>query len=150
MTIHTDLEQAFREADVIVLLDEGWSEDSDRGNEEEVKKKTVKGISDRYREYGQLIDTMANKDVKVIVSGDSFVNLRCSLLLDNVHSIDSHQFVTVATQLENEAKAIVAKKLKVRTSGSKFSPFVPSVYSHCISAWSLFIQDEWPLPLLLL
>ncbi|XP_031148149.1 putative malate dehydrogenase 1B isoform X2 [Sander lucioperca] len=74
VTIHTDLEQAFREADVIVLLDEGWSEDSDRGNEEEVKKKTVKGIS------------------------------------------DSHQFVTVATQLENEAKAIVAKKLKVRTS----------------------------------
>ncbi|XP_078099583.1 putative malate dehydrogenase 1B [Sander vitreus] len=116
VTIHTDLEQAFREADVILLLDEGWSEDSDRENEEEVKKKTVKGISDRYREYGQLIDTMANKDVKVIVSGDSFVNLRCSLLLDNAHSIDSHQFVTVATQLENEAKAIVAKKLKVRTS----------------------------------
>uniref|UniRef100_A0A8C2WSZ1 Malate dehydrogenase 1B, NAD (soluble) n=1 Tax=Cyclopterus lumpus TaxID=8103 RepID=A0A8C2WSZ1_CYCLU len=74
------------------------------------------GISDRYREYGQLMDTRANKEVKVIVSGDSFVNLKCSLLLDNACSIGSHQFVTMATQLENEAKAILAKELRVRTS----------------------------------
>ncbi|XP_044043983.1 putative malate dehydrogenase 1B isoform X2 [Siniperca chuatsi] len=118
VTIHTDLEQAFQEADVILLLDEWWSDDSDteNENEEEKKKKKVKGISDRYREYGQLIDTRANKEVKVIVSGDSFVNLRCSLLLDKARSIDSHQFVTMATQLENEARAIIAKKLKVRSS----------------------------------
>ncbi|XP_070786927.1 putative malate dehydrogenase 1B [Enoplosus armatus] len=115
VTIHTDLEQAFQEADVILLLDEWWSGDSETEDEEE-KKKKVKGISDRYREYGQLIDTRANKEVKVIVSGDSFVNLRCSLLLDNAHSVDNHQFVSMATQLENEARAVIAKKLKVRTS----------------------------------
>lgn len=120
MTIHTDLEQAFKEADVILLQDECWSDDSDTEDEEETKKK-VKRISDRYREYGQLIDTRANRDVKVIVSGDSFVNLRCSLLLDNVNVIDSNQFVTVATQLENEARAIIARKLKVRPSGRTFS-----------------------------
>lgn len=120
MTIHTDLEQAFQEADVIVLLDEWWSDvhcDTENENEEEKKKRKVKGISDRYREYGQLIDTKANKEVKVIVSGDSFINLRCSLLLDNARSIDSRQFVTTTTQLENEARAIIAKKLQVRTSG---------------------------------
>ncbi|XP_054479433.1 putative malate dehydrogenase 1B [Anoplopoma fimbria] len=113
VTIHTDLGQAFQEADVILMLDEWWSDDSD---DEEKRKKKVKGISDRYREYGQLIDTRANKEVRVIVSGDSFVNLRCSLLLDNARSIGTHQFVTMATQLEYEAKAIIAKKLKVRTS----------------------------------
>ncbi|XP_034407348.1 putative malate dehydrogenase 1B isoform X2 [Cyclopterus lumpus] len=112
VTIHTDLEQAFQEADVILLLDEWRSDDSD----EEERKRKVKGISDRYREYGQLMDTRANKEVKVIVSGDSFVNLKCSLLLDNACSIGSHQFVTMATQLENEAKAILAKELRVRTS----------------------------------
>ncbi|XP_038574952.1 putative malate dehydrogenase 1B isoform X2 [Micropterus salmoides] len=119
VTIHTDLEQAFQEADVIVLLDEWWSDvhcDTENENEEEKKKRKVKGISDRYREYGQLIDTKANKEVKVIVSGDSFINLRCSLLLDNARSIDSRQFVTTTTQLENEARAIIAKKLQVRTS----------------------------------
>ncbi|XP_075950591.1 putative malate dehydrogenase 1B [Anarhichas minor] len=109
VTIHTDLEQAFQDADVILLLDEGWSDDSD----EEEKRK---GLSDRYREYGRLMDTRANKEVTVIVCADSFANLRCSLLLDNARSIDSSQFVTMSTQLENEAKAIIAKKLKVRTS----------------------------------
>ncbi|KAM8904094.1 putative malate dehydrogenase 1B isoform 2-T2 [Spinachia spinachia] len=115
VTIHTDLDQAFQEADVILLLDEWWSDDSD----EEQRKKKVKGMSDRYIEYGQLIDRRANKEVKVIVSADSFANLRCSLLLDNARSVDSHQFVTMATQLENEAKAIIAKKLKVRISDIK-------------------------------
>lgn len=117
VTIHTDLKQAFQEADVILLLDERYSDDTDAEDEEEMKKKKVKWISDRYRVYGQLIDTRAKKEVKVIVSGDSLVNLRCSLLLENARSIDSHQFVATATQLENEAKAIIAKKLKVRTSG---------------------------------
>lgn len=134
MAIHTDLEQAFQEADIILLLDEWWSDDTENDDEEE-KKRQVKEISDRYAEYGRLIDTRAKKEVKVIVSGSSFVNLRCSLLLSNASSIDSRHFVTMATQLENEARAIMAKKLKVRTSGSccKFcqlgDTFIPAVFA---------------------
>lgn len=88
-------------------------------------KKRVDAMSERYREYGRQIDTQAKKEVKVIVAGDTFVNLRCSLLLDYTHSINSHQFVALATQLENEARAIVAEKLNVRPSGScsSFSMF---------------------------
>ncbi|XP_026157666.1 putative malate dehydrogenase 1B isoform X2 [Mastacembelus armatus] len=118
VTIHTDLKQAFQEADVIILLDDWWRDgsDSERRNRNEAEKKKVKDISERYREYGQLIDARANKEVKVIVSGDAFVNLKCSILVDNARSIDFHHFVTMATQLENEARAIIAKKLKVRAS----------------------------------
>ncbi|XP_036947335.1 putative malate dehydrogenase 1B isoform X2 [Acanthopagrus latus] len=82
VTVHADLEQAFREADVILLLDECWydgAKDEDE-DEEEKKKRTVKAISDSARR------------------------------------IDSHQFVTMATQLENEARAVIANKLKVKTS----------------------------------
>lgn len=118
MTIHTDLEQAFQKADVIILLDEPWCDDIATGDERELKKRKIDAISERYREYGRLIDTQTKKEVKVIVSGESFVNLRCSLLLDYTHSIHSHQIVALATQLENEAKAIVAKKLNVRPAGS--------------------------------
>lgn len=135
MSIHTDLEQAFREADVVLLLDEWWSGDSDEdseGEQEEKKKKKVKEISERYTEYGQLIDARANKEVKVIVCGDSFVNLRCSLLVDNARSINSNQFVTMATQVENEARAIMAKKLRVKASGSHCELFHP--YFYCILA----------------
>ncbi|XP_011604432.2 putative malate dehydrogenase 1B [Takifugu rubripes] len=114
VTIHTDLEQAFQKADVIILLDEPWCDDIATVDERELKKQKIDAISERYREYGRLIDTQTKKEVKVIVSGESFVNLRCSLLLDYTHSIHSHQIVALATQLENEARAIVAKKLNVR------------------------------------
>lgn len=118
MTIHTDLEEAFQKAGVIILLDEPRCDDTDTEDEEEMKKSEIDAVSQRYREYGRLIEARAKKEVKVIVSGDSFVNLRCSLLLDSTHSMNSRQFVAVATQLENEARAVVARKLHVRASGS--------------------------------
>lgn len=105
MTIHTDLEQAFHEADVIILLDD---------TEEE---RQAKAVLARYREYGRLIEARASREVKVLVSGDSLVNMRCSLLVDSARAIDSSRFVAVATQLVNEARAIVARKVNVRTSG---------------------------------
>ncbi|KAM4711429.1 putative malate dehydrogenase 1B [Anableps anableps] len=114
VTAHTDLDQAFHEADIILLLDDT---SSDSGNEPDVdRNQGVKHISERYREYGRLIDGQANKQVKVIVSGESSVNLRCSLLVESAPSINSHQFVATATQLENEARAVVAKKMRVRPS----------------------------------
>ncbi|CAI5638057.1 unnamed protein product [Oreochromis niloticus] len=114
VTTDTDLERAFRKADVILLLDDGGHDGENEG--EEVKKKKVNVISERYKEYGQLIDATAKETVKVIVSGDSFLNLRCSLLVDSVRSIDSHQFMAAAAQLENEAKAVLGKKMRMRPS----------------------------------
>uniref|UniRef100_A0A3P9JF81 Malate dehydrogenase 1B, NAD (soluble) n=1 Tax=Oryzias latipes TaxID=8090 RepID=A0A3P9JF81_ORYLA len=114
VTVHTDPQQAFREADVIVLLDDTNGGRRGEGEEEEEEKQEVKSVCNRYREFSRLIDAQANKQVKVIVSGDSHVNLRCALLVEGAHSIDSHQFVAVATQLENEARAVVAEKLGVR------------------------------------
>ncbi|CAJ1086923.1 putative malate dehydrogenase 1B isoform X3 [Xyrichtys novacula] len=105
--IHTDLEEAFKGAEIILLLGESDVDDAE--------SEKFKEMSDRYREYGQLIETWANKEVKVIVSGDSFVNLRCSLLLEKACSIDSSQFVAVATQLENKARSVIAEKLKVKS-----------------------------------
>ena len=120
MSVHTDLEQAFQGADVILLLDESCSDESDAVNadEQEKREKRIKEIYKIYNEYGRLIDTRANKEVKVIVSSDSFVNLRCSLLLDNARSIESHRFVAMATHLENEARSLLSKELKVMASGS--------------------------------
>lgn len=110
MTIHTDLEQAFHEADVIILLDE--SDDI-----QEAEGRQAKAVLARYREYGRLIDARASREVKVLVSGDSLINMRCSLLVDSARAIDGSRFVAVATQLENEARAIVARTVNVRTSG---------------------------------
>ncbi|XP_029941814.1 putative malate dehydrogenase 1B [Salarias fasciatus] len=114
VTVHTNVEQAFRHADVVLLLDDGPADGE--SDPEEDRRTSVKKISERYREYGRLIDSRARREVKVMVSGDSFVNLRCSLLVDSACSIESRQFIAMATQLENEAKAIIAKQLNVRAS----------------------------------
>ncbi|XP_060922883.1 putative malate dehydrogenase 1B [Limanda limanda] len=128
VTIHTDLELAFQGADVVLLLDENWaslsvsgeewSNDSDAESvdEPENREKKMTVITDIYNEYGKLINSRANEEVKVIVAGDSFVNLRCSLLLDKAERIETHRFVAMATHLENEARSILSKKLKVMPS----------------------------------
>ncbi|XP_077368463.1 putative malate dehydrogenase 1B isoform X3 [Festucalex cinctus] len=111
VTIHTDLQEAFQKAEIILLLDDRLSEDA----KDAQPHQKIKALADLYTEYGRLIEARANGDVKVIVSGGSLVNLRCSFLL-KACSIDSSHFVAVATQLENEARAAIANKLKVRTS----------------------------------
>ncbi|XP_041835080.1 putative malate dehydrogenase 1B isoform X2 [Melanotaenia boesemani] len=117
VTVHTGLDQAFQEADVILLLDD-FTTNRENESDEEQTQRVRREISERYRQYAQLIDTRANKQVKVIVSGNSFINLRCLLLVDGTSSIDSHQFVALATQLENEARAIIADKMKTSQTSS--------------------------------
>uniref|UniRef100_A0A3B3WSF1 Lactate/malate dehydrogenase C-terminal domain-containing protein n=1 Tax=Poecilia mexicana TaxID=48701 RepID=A0A3B3WSF1_9TELE len=82
-------------------------------------RQRVKNLSERYREYGRLIDGRADKEVKVMVSGMSFVNMRCSLLVESAPSINSHQFVAIASQLVNEVRAVLADKLCVMPSDVK-------------------------------
>ncbi|XP_061841099.1 putative malate dehydrogenase 1B isoform X2 [Nerophis lumbriciformis] len=113
VTIHTDLKDAFQDADIILLLDDGWSREEPSKDEEEPLN--INAIADLYTQYGQLIGAKAKAEVKVIVSSGSLVNLRCSFLL-NACSTDKSRIVAMATQLENKARAAIANKLKVRTS----------------------------------
>lgn len=118
--VHTEVQQAFQKADIVILLDDATSDCSvleEENDEDDVEKRKVRSISVRYREYGRMIDKDASKEVKVIVAPDSHANLGCSLMLENAPSVNSSRFVAVSTQLENEARAVIAKKLGVRTSG---------------------------------
>uniref|UniRef100_A0A8C2GXB4 Malate dehydrogenase 1B, NAD (soluble) n=1 Tax=Cyprinus carpio TaxID=7962 RepID=A0A8C2GXB4_CYPCA len=80
------------------------------------KDHMVSQVAERFRCYGQLIEANAQKDVRVIIAGDSFVNLKCSLLIENTPSVDPHNFVAMTTQLEYEAKTQLAQKLSVKTA----------------------------------
>lgn len=119
--VHSDVQRAFQKADIVILLDDAPSDsggpEEEDDDEEDVEKRKVRRISERYREYGRMIDEGASKEVKVIVALDSYANLACSLLLENAPTVDSSRFVAVSTQLENEARAVIAKKLDVKTSG---------------------------------
>ncbi|XP_057188252.1 putative malate dehydrogenase 1B isoform X3 [Triplophysa rosa] len=116
VTIHSDQTQAFHQAHFIIVLDDPLSK-RDRNDEQDDKEHAVSRVAERFRCYGQLIEANAQKDVRVLVAGDVFINLKCSLLIENVPSVDPCNFVSMATQLECEAKAQLAQKLAVKTTG---------------------------------
>ncbi|XP_030634926.1 putative malate dehydrogenase 1B [Chanos chanos] len=120
ITYHSTTDEAFSYAHLIVFLDD-WQTRSktedERGDErEEDKRSVVRGIVERFRHYGQLLEENASKDVRVVVAGDSFINLKCSLLIENAPSVDPRRFVAMATQLECEARTLIAQKLCVKTT----------------------------------
>ncbi|XP_036418720.1 LOW QUALITY PROTEIN: putative malate dehydrogenase 1B [Colossoma macropomum] len=115
VTVHSDLTQAFQSADVIIFLDE-WPSNIAEQEEQEDKEHTVRLVAELFDRYGRLIEANAQKDVKVIVSGGTYINLKCALLIENAPSVNPSRFVALATQLECEARAQLAEKLSVKTS----------------------------------
>lgn len=119
VTVHSDQTQAFQEAHFIVFLDD-LQPICESNNEPDDKDHMVSRVAECFCCYGQLIEANAQKDVRVIVAGDSFINLKCSLLIENAPSIDPHNFVAMTTQLEYEARTQLAQKFSVKTAGKIF------------------------------
>lgn len=119
VTIHSDGTQAFKQAHFIIFLDDPLSKRD--SNDEQDEHHTVSRVAERFRCYGHLIETNARKDVRVLVAGDVFINLKCTLLIENVPSVDPRNFVAMATQLECEAKAQLARKLLVKAAGNNIT-----------------------------
>ncbi|KAK2908532.1 hypothetical protein Q8A67_004369 [Cirrhinus molitorella] len=115
VTVHSGHMQAFQGAHFIIFLDD-LQPMCESNDEQDDKDHMVSRVAERFHCYGQLIEANAQKDVRVIVAGDSFVNLKCSLLIENAPSVDPHNFVAMATQLEYEAKTQLAQKLSVKTA----------------------------------
>ncbi|RXN29951.1 malate dehydrogenase 1B [Labeo rohita] len=116
VTVHSDHAQAFQEAHFIIFLDD-LQPMCGSNDEKDDKDHMISQVAERFHCYGQLIEANARKDVRVIVAGDSFVNLKCSLLIENAPSVDPHNFVAMTTQLEYEVKTQLAQKLSVKTAG---------------------------------
>lgn len=113
VTVHSDLSQAFQSADLIVLLDE-------QGPNEDAEER-LSQVVERFSRYGCLIEDNARKDLRVLVAGDAYVNLKCGLLVENAPSVDPRRFVAIATQLEGEARTQLAVHLAVKSQGENDS-----------------------------
>nr|XP_055062111.1 putative malate dehydrogenase 1B [Misgurnus anguillicaudatus] len=115
VTVHSDLTLAFQEAHFIIFLDDLLT-NCESIDEQDAKDHKVSRVAESFSCYGQLIEANARKDARVLVAGEDFINLKCSLLIENAPSVDPHNFVAMTTQLENEAKAQLAQKLSVKTT----------------------------------
>ncbi|XP_003254038.2 putative malate dehydrogenase 1B isoform X2 [Nomascus leucogenys] len=109
VSICTKVEEAFRQAHVIVVLDD--STDKEVFTLEDCLRSRVPLC----RLYGYLIEKNAHESVRVIVGGRTFVNLKTVLLMRYAPRI-AHNIIAVALGVEGEAKAILARKLKTAPS----------------------------------
>lgn len=110
VTMHTVSEETFLLADVIIVLDDVPLQ------ENQSVEDSVSLLANRCKEYGDLIERNANAGVKIIVAGDTFVNLKALLIMSHAPSFPKHNVIAVATLLEWEAKAQLAKKLNVNAA----------------------------------
>ncbi|XP_075464642.1 putative malate dehydrogenase 1B isoform X1 [Ascaphus truei] len=113
ITMHTLSDDTFLQADFVIVLDDAFPM-NDKSPETYIKE-----FPDQYIQYGTLIDQNANKGVKVVVAGSSYVNLKALVIMSHAPSIDQHNVVALPTQLEFEAKAQIATKLNVKAAEVK-------------------------------
>ncbi|XP_054978825.1 putative malate dehydrogenase 1B isoform X1 [Sorex araneus] len=109
ISVCTRVEDAFREAHVVIILDD--STDKEMATlEDYIRNKLI-----LCRLYGYLIEKNAHDSVRVIVGGKTYVNLRAVLLMRYAPSI-VHNIIAVALGVEGKAKSLLAKKLKTAPS----------------------------------
>ncbi|XP_074047626.1 putative malate dehydrogenase 1B isoform X2 [Macrotis lagotis] len=106
-------EEAFLEAEVIIILAD------DVEAESESLENRIKARYSLCQLYGSLIEKNAHRSVKVIVAGKTFLNLTSSLLITFAPSIYPRNVIAVAMMIENEAKAMLARKLKTPANDIK-------------------------------
>uniref|UniRef100_A0A8D1Z6P2 Malate dehydrogenase 1B n=1 Tax=Sus scrofa TaxID=9823 RepID=A0A8D1Z6P2_PIG len=109
VSVCTREEEAFRQAHVIVILDDRV--DKDVYSLEDC----IRSRAPPCQRYGSLIEKNAHHSVRIIVGGKSFVNLRTVLLMSYAPNF-AHNIIAVALGVEGKAKATLARKLKTTPS----------------------------------
>ncbi|XP_008586646.1 PREDICTED: putative malate dehydrogenase 1B isoform X1 [Galeopterus variegatus] len=109
VSICTNVEEAFRQAHVVVILDDTTEQ------EVHTLEDCLRRRVPLCRLYGGLIEKNAHASVRVIVGGKTFVNLKTILLMTYAPNV-AHNIIAVALGVEGEAKAALARKLKTSPS----------------------------------
>ncbi|KAL1770554.1 malate dehydrogenase 1B [Sigmodon hispidus] len=108
----TKAEEAFHQAQVIIVLDDSTDE------EVYTLESCLRSRVPLCRLYGYLMEKNAHESVKVIVGGKTFVNLKTALLMQYAPHI-AHNIIAVALGVEGQAKAMVARKMKTTSASIK-------------------------------
>uniref|UniRef100_A0A8C5TQ66 Putative malate dehydrogenase 1B n=1 Tax=Malurus cyaneus samueli TaxID=2593467 RepID=A0A8C5TQ66_9PASS len=103
---HTEIDQAFIEADIIIVLD-----DVLLNLEVQPLENYIREVNEICQVYAPLIEKNAKSDVKVITSGKTFANLKAIMIRTYGPSIRPENIIAIATSWESTAKAMLARKL---------------------------------------
>ncbi|NXW60336.1 MDHC protein, partial [Eurystomus gularis] len=111
---HTEIDEAFIQADIIIVLD-----DVLLNYEVQSVENYIGEVSEICQVYAPLIEKNAKSEVRVISSGKTFVNLKAMMIMTYGPSIKPENVIAIATSWESAAKAMLARKLSTNVGGVK-------------------------------
>ncbi|KFV00793.1 Putative malate dehydrogenase 1B, partial [Tauraco erythrolophus] len=111
---HTEIDEAFIQADIIIVLD-----DVLLNLEVQSVENYIREVSEICQVYAPLIEKNAKSGVRIISSGKTFVNLKAMMIMTYGPSIKPENVIAVATSWECAAKAMLARKLNMNAAGVK-------------------------------
>ncbi|NXC36751.1 MDHC protein, partial [Campylorhamphus procurvoides] len=111
---HTEIDEAFIEADIVIVLD-----DVSLNLEVQSRENYIREVSEICQVYAPLIEKNAKSEVRVISSGKTFANLKATLIMTYGPSIKPENIIAIATSWESAAKGMLARKLNMSTTGVK-------------------------------
>lgn len=109
---HTEIDEAFIQADIIIVLDDVLLDHEVQSLENHIRE-----VSEICQVYAPLIEKNAKSEVRVISSGKTFVNLKAMMIMAYGPSIKPENVIAIATPWESAAKAILARKLNMSAAG---------------------------------
>ncbi|XP_069716905.1 putative malate dehydrogenase 1B isoform X2 [Phaenicophaeus curvirostris] len=111
---HIERDEAFIQADIIIVLD-----DVLLNCEAQSLENYIREVSEICEAYASLIEKNAKSGVRVISSGQTFVNLKAMMIMTYSPSIKPENVIAVATSWETAAKATLSRKLHMNAGGVK-------------------------------
>lgn len=110
VVVSHDPNEALKDCEAVIMLDQLVREE---GEEDEV---WMKRNADAFISRIKVIDEVCKPTVKVLVAGNGPINSSLFMMLKEIKNIEKKNIITMPTLVENQAKAILAKKVKVKTS----------------------------------
>ncbi|NXD64657.1 MDH dehydrogenase, partial [Eolophus roseicapillus] len=111
---HTEIDEAFIQADVVIVLD-----DVLLNCEVQSLENYIREMSEICQVYAPLIEKNAKSEVRVVSSGKTFVNLKALMIMTYGPSIKPKNVIAIATTWESATKAMLARKLNTNVAGVK-------------------------------
>ncbi|NXS53555.1 MDHC protein, partial [Brachypteracias leptosomus] len=111
---HTEVDEAFIRADIIIVLDDVLLNCEVQSLEDYIRE-----VSEICRVYAPLIEKNAKSGARIISSGKTFVNLKAMMIMTYGPSIKPENVIAIATSWESAAKAMLARKLSTNAAGIK-------------------------------
>ncbi|XP_032301715.1 putative malate dehydrogenase 1B [Coturnix japonica] len=109
---HTELDKAFIQADVIIVLDDILPK-----RDTQTLENCIITVCEICKVYAPLIENNAKSGVRIISTGKTFVNLKAMMIITYGPSIKPENVIAVATSWESAAKAMVARKQNMNPAG---------------------------------